>query len=344
VEGTRRLHAAKRLLDETDLPLTRVALAAGYGSVRRFNDAFRGAYGRPPGELRARRRVSGARGGKARLPGAPGEYTFRLAYRPPYDAAGLLAFLAGRAVPGVERATGGTYARTIRLDGHAGALSVTPAPSGDALLARIRLSEPSLLARAVERVRRLFDLDAEPAAIAGHLSADPLLAPLVSRYPGTRVPGCWDPFELAVRAVLGQQVSVKGARTLAGRLAARFGERLPGDEPNLLFPLPEALADAALEGLGLTGARQRTLRALAGAVTRGALSFQAPADELAARLVEIPGIGAWTAEYVAMRGLSEPDAFPSTDLVLKRAAAGARSDAWRPWRAYAAMLLWRSAS
>lgn len=281
----------------------------------------------------------------------PGEVTLRLAHRAPYHWPALLAFLAGRALPGVEEVVEGEYRRTFALDGAAGWVAVRQAAAGDHLLARIRLGRVAPLAAVVGRLRRLLDLDADAPAIDAHLAADPALAPLVAARPGLRVPGAWEPFELAVRAVVGQQVSVAAARTIAGRIAAAFGERLPGG--GLAFPTAERLAATPLEGLGLTRARAAALGALARAVAddprllepRGTLA------EMVDRLEALPGIGRWTAQYVAMRALREPDAFPEADLGLLRALARGgvrptpaallrRAEAWRPWRAYAALHLW----
>jgi AraC family transcriptional regulator, regulatory protein of adaptative response / DNA-3-methyladenine glycosylase II len=345
VAQAQRVLLAKRLVAETRLPLSDVAAAAGFGSLRRFNEVMRRTFRRPPGALR--------RAGAAAA--ADGAITLALPHTAPYDWPGLLGFLAARAIPGVEQVEDGAYRRTIALAGATGTVEVRRDPRGARLLATLRLSRLGALAPAVDRLRRLLDLDADAAAIDAHLAADPLLAPLVRARPGARVPGAWDPFELAVRAILGQQVSVAAARTLAGRLAARHGAPLPGGEPGLarVFPSPEALAGADLAGLGLTGARAAALRGLARAVLADP-ALLAPAEDLeatVARLAALPGVGRWTAQVVAMRALDEPDAFPEGDLGLLRAAArgGApgsppallrRAEAWRPWRAYAAIHLW----
>ena len=281
--------------------------------------------------------------------------TVRLAFRPPLDWAGLLGFLAPRATPGVEAVAGGVYRRTIALGDAAGTIAVRAAAGEPHLVMRVQLARSARLRQIVKRTRRLFDLDADPAPIAAHLARSPELAPLVARRPGLRVPGAWDGFELAVRAVLGQQVTVRGATTLAGRLVRAFGTPLERAQGGLthLFPRPEALADADLPSIGLPRARAATIRALAGAVARGELVLDAPRglEDAVARLAAIPGIGAWTAHYIAMRALGEPDALPAADLGLRRAlrnGAGPlpparvteRAEAWRPWRAYAAMHLW----
>jgi AraC family transcriptional regulator of adaptative response / DNA-3-methyladenine glycosylase II len=345
VAQAQRVLLAKRLVAETRLPLADVAAAAGFGSLRRFNEVMRRTFRRPPGALR--------RAGAA--PAADGAITLSLGRSAPYDWPGLLEFLAARAIPGVEQVADGAYRRTIGLSGAVGTVEVRPDPRGARLLATLRLSRLAALAPAVDRLRRLLDLDADAPAIDAHLSLDPLLAPLVRARPGVRVPGAWEPFELAVRAILGQQVSVAAARTLAGRLAARHGAPLPGGDGGLarVFPAPESLAAADLGGLGLTAARAAALRGLSRAVLAEP-TLLSPAQDLeatVARLAALPGIGRWTAQYVAMRALDEPDAFPEGDLGLARAVArnGAggspaallrRAEAWRPWRAYAAMHLW----
>ena len=278
-----------------------------------------------------------------------------LAFRPPLDWAGLLAFLAPRATPGVEAVAGGAYRRTIALGDAAGTIAVRPAAGELQLVMRVRRARPERLRQVVERARRLFDLDADPVRIADHLARSPELAPLVARRPGLRVPGTWDAFELAVRAVLGQQVTVRGATTLAGRLVRAFGRPLDRAEDGLthLFPRPEALADTDLASIGLPRSRAATIRGLARAVARGELVLDASRglEDAVARLAAVPGIGAWTAHYIAMRALGEPDAFPAADLGLRRALGNGagplaparvaeRAEAWRPWRAYAAMHLW----
>jgi AraC family transcriptional regulator of adaptative response / DNA-3-methyladenine glycosylase II len=345
VAQAQRVLLAKRLLAESSLPMAEVALAAGFGSVRRFNAVMRRTFGRPPRELRAARAGAG--------PADRGEVTLRLAHRAPYHWPAMLSFLGARALPGVEEVHDGEYRRTFALDGAAGAVAVRAGPSGDHLVARIRLSRVAALPAVVGRVRRLLDLDADAPAIDAHLAADRALAPLVAARPGLRVPGAWEPFELAVRAVVGQQISVAAARTVAGRIAAAFGERLPGG--GVAFPTAERLAGARLEGLGLTRARAAALGALSRAVADDPrlLEPRGTLDEMVARLSTLPGVGRWTAQYVAMRALREPDAFPEGDLGLLRAlerrgvrpspaALLRRAEAWRPWRAYAALHLWNA--
>ena len=285
----------------------------------------------------------------------------KLAYRPPYDWDGLVSFLGMRAIPGVESVENGTYRRTFAVAGQSGVLEVTDAKDGRHVLLRVPTELSKALPTLVERVRRVFDLRADPIEINGHLARDKRLGPLVKRRPGLRVPGAWDGFEIAVRAVLGQQVSVKGATTLCGRLVARYGEALVNEASGPLthvFPRPERLARARMNGLGITGRRIETIRLLARATLDGSLSLgTSPSlEEAVESLVALPGVGPWTAQYIAMRALGEPDAFPSGDLGLQKACATAkgaklsegklleRAEAWRPWRAYAALHLWSSLS
>jgi AraC family transcriptional regulator of adaptative response / DNA-3-methyladenine glycosylase II len=376
---TARLQTARRLLAETTMPVTEVAFASGFSSVRQFNASVRESSGRTPTQLRARARRTGpGRLGARDGAGAPGTWlSLRLACREPFDAAAWLGFLAARAIPGVEQVSADRYARTVRTAAGPGIIELIPRPGQGHVLLRARLSGLGAVGPVVGGARRLLDADADPAAIGTALAADELIAPLVRARPGLRVPGAYDGFELAVRAVLGQQVSVAAASTFAGRLAARLGVPLPAegvpDDPSgastdpasgttadaaasraaglpglsVVFPGPEVLAGADLDGLGLTTARQRTLRALAAAAASGRLTLDPGADpgELAARLAGLPGIGPWTIGYILMRAAGDPDAFPAADLGLRRAlarlGAPAGHDArWRPWRAYAALQLW----
>jgi AraC family transcriptional regulator, regulatory protein of adaptative response / DNA-3-methyladenine glycosylase II len=335
VARVRRAQAARMLIDQTDLTMAEVAHAAGYSSLRTFNADVRSTFGKPPTELRRRRGHEPS--GDALVLG--------LSYRPPLAWAELLAYLAARATPGVEAVEGSTYRRTASLGGSTCVVEVEDEPARTRLLVRLGGAGVEGIAPAVERARRLADLEADPLQIEGVLCCDHDLAPLVVRRPGLRVPGSWDGFELAVRAVLGQQVTVRGASTLAGRLAAAFGEPLatPSGTLTHCFPTPEALADADVGTIGLPRARARTINRLAAAVRDGRLALEPAADPDAtvARLEDVAGIGPWTAQYVALRALRDPDAFPAGDLGLRRAGAtAARAERWRPWRAYAAMHLW----
>ncbi|HEY7373320.1 MAG TPA: DNA-3-methyladenine glycosylase 2 [Polyangia bacterium] len=345
---SRRLALARQLVADTTLPLTEVAWSSGFRSLRRFNAAFRDRYDCPPSRLRRARRP-------AARPAAP-TLTLTLSYRPPYDWPGLLRFLDARAVPGVELVRGDSYLRTARVGAHRGWLVIAPAAGRAALRAEISLSLSGALMPLRARLRRLFDLDAQPATIAAHLARDPVLAGRVDARPGLRVPGAFDGFEAAVRAVLGQQVSVAAATTLAGRLAARFGEPIATPDAALthLAPTPARIAAAAeseIAGIGVPRSRARTLIGVARAVAAGELSLDGGGeiDGVLDRLVAIPGIGPWTAHYLAMRAFGWPDAFPETDLGVRRALGGvsgprarALAEPWRPWRAYAVTHLWTS--
>jgi AraC family transcriptional regulator, regulatory protein of adaptative response / DNA-3-methyladenine glycosylase II len=346
VARTRQLHFAKKLIDETTLRMSDVALASGFGCVRRFNVGIRKVYHRTPTQIR--------RLARQRMVQPENHYLFRLRFRPPYDWKGMLAFLSPRATPGVEAVVNGTYRRTISLNGNDGYFEVSLDENSNVLVVRLQFGDPRSLFFITERIRTMFDLNADWASIVQSLRTDPVLATQVDSGPGLRVPGCWNGFELATRAILGQQITVKGATLLAGRIVSSFGKPFSSaDGLTHLFPAPEVLADAKLTRIGLTRARADAIRALARAVCDGRISFESVADSdtLLNRLYELPGIGKWTAQYVAMRALGEPDAFPSADLGLLRAMALGTSrelerhaEAWRPWRAYAAMYLWRIAS
>ena len=357
VAQAHRILFAKKLIGETSLSMTEIAEASGFGSVRRFNAVFHDTYGRAPSELRRSKRAGEAAGPAVAL---------KLPFSEPYDWRAILEFLAARAIPGVEVVAGERYRRTFALGGVTGLLEVGAARGQSHLLATIHASDVKALGPIVVRLRRLFDLDADIAAVDEHLARDRVLARGVRERPGIRVPGAWDPFELAVRAVLGQQVSVRAATTFAGRIVAAHGRALPrarvrgdGDDgmPAMLFPTPARLAEADLTGVGLTKARAATLNALAAAcAARPALLQSAGTlEDTLADLCALPGIGPWTAQYIAMRALREPDAFPASDLGLLRAmetkagrptpaALAERAEAWRPWRAYAALRLWTTSA
>ncbi len=371
-----RAHTARLLVETTPMGMADVAFAAGFASVRQFNDTVREVYGVPPTTLRAE-------AGRRALPAVAGAIVLRLPYRPPFDAAGLLAFLAVRAVDGVESVDGGTYRRTLRLPRGPATVELAVAPDppaarataparprragpgragperagpgrGAHVVATLRLSDPRDLAPAVARLRRLLDLDADPAAVDAVLGADPVLGPAVAAAPGIRLPGTVDPAETALRAVLGQQVSVAAARTAATRLAAALGEPLPatlaGDGPALLFPAPAAVAEHGADVL--TGPARRTAAVVGlAAALAGGLAVDAGRDPAAFRadLTALPGIGPWTAGYLAMRVLGDPDELLPDDLGVRRGAAAlgitdlpGHAARWAPWRSYAALHLWRA--
>ncbi len=347
VHGTRRLLFAKQLLTETTLSITEVALASGFGSLRRFNATFLDAYRMAPRDLR-------------RQPVATheGVLVLRLGYRPPYDFTAMLDFLRGRALPGVESVDALGYARVVGPAASPGWLRVSAWPNGEhALKLELRGVPSAQLLQIVNRLRRMFDLDADPNAISAALCSDPRLRPLLKKRPGLRLPSGWDGFEIAIRAIIGQQVSVAAARTFTARLAQAFGEPLPeGFAAGMshLFPTPEALADADLTRIGLTRTRADTVRTVARAVLDGSVDFrnERTLEDFIGRWVALPGIGPWTASYIAMRALGHPDAFPADDLVLQKAvpndgsrmtarALTARAEAWRPWRAYAVIQVWK---
>jgi AraC family transcriptional regulator, regulatory protein of adaptative response / DNA-3-methyladenine glycosylase II len=342
VAHTRRLHFAKKLIDETNLPMSQVAIASGFGCVRRFNAAIQKTYKRTPTRIRRLVRPAASQ--------PENEYLFLLRFRPPYHWNGMLAFLAKRAIPGVEAVEQGTYRRSISFSGRHGYFEVSLAERMDALAVRIQFPDPCSLFFIVERIRAMFDLGADWVDIARTLKSDPALTERVRSAPGLRVPGCWDGFELATRAIVGQVISVASATAIAGRIAKKFGKPFTNaGKLTHLFPTPEVLASADLSSVGLTKARAETIRTLARAVCDGRIRFEGivATDDFLARLCEISGIGTWTAQYVAMRSLGEPDAFPAGDLGLLRALnltssreLERRSEAWRPWRAYATMYLW----
>jgi AraC family transcriptional regulator of adaptative response / DNA-3-methyladenine glycosylase II len=356
VAQTHRVLFAKQLIHETRTSLAEVALAAGFGSVRRFNETFQDLFGRPPGALRRDRAADPA------ATGADAGVTLRIRYRPPYDWAAMLAFLEARAIDGVEEvSSGGAYRRTAALDGHSGTVEVRHEPARQALVVSVKFPSVRALFPIVARVRRVFDLDADIETIGAHLSRDPFLARLVSRRPGLRAPGGWDGFELAVRAILGQQITVTAARRLASQLVSLCGEELSLSQryiPSLtrVFPSPAQVASADLRTLGMPAARQAALKAVAAAALVDPDLFRpsATVEEAIERLRAIAGVGEWTAQYIAMRALRETDAFPATDRGLLRGAAAGmrasvtpanlleRAESWRPWRAYAAQHLWMS--
>jgi AraC family transcriptional regulator of adaptative response / DNA-3-methyladenine glycosylase II len=352
IARAQRAHTARLLIESTELTFTDIAHGAGFGSVRQFNDTVREVFAVSPSELRRLRRVATA-AEAARA--APGEVSLLLPTRAPFDAAALMRFLEIRCVAGVEAMVDGAYRRSLRLPHGHGVISLRP--DGAGIRAEVRVADWRDVAPAVQRCRRLLDLDADPVAIDEVLSADPLLGPLVAASPGRRSPGHVDGAELAARAVLGQQVSVAGARTVTGRIVAVAGERLQLDDTHLthLFPTPAALATLGSEHLPMPDSRRRTLRSLCSAIDRGEIQIDAGTDRsaLVDRLHAVPGIGPWTAAYVVMRGLNFPDSFLPTDVGVRHAlerlgvdgsprGAGALAERWRPFRSYALHQLWGS--
>ncbi len=368
---SQRAQTARLLLETTDLPCSDIAFAAGFSSVRQFNDTIRTVFALAPTALRRTRRPEGRRppvgaapgsGGSARPPGARGEISLRLPYRAPFYGPGVLAFLGRRAVAGVEEWDGDEYRRTLSLPHGAATMALAEGPGH--VRCRLTMTDLRDLGTAVARARRLLDLDADPVAVGEHLGADPLLAPLVTAVPGRRIPGAVDGAEIALRAVLGQQVSVAAARQMASTLTAAWGEDLPGPPsapsadgrptgPNRLFPAPAVIAELDPADLAMPLARAKALVGLAGALSAGRIVIDPGADrqDVARQLLALPGIGPWTAAYVALRGLGDPDAFVPGDLGVRRglAALGQASspadaarigERWRPWRGYALQYLW----
>jgi AraC family transcriptional regulator of adaptative response / DNA-3-methyladenine glycosylase II len=343
---SQRAQTARVLIETTGLPFGEIAFAAGFPSIRQFNDTIRQVFALTPTDLRRTARRGGSAG--------PGRLLLRLPLRAPYDATGIVSWLGRRVVPGLEEQTADGYRRVLSLP--AGSATVSFVPKPDHIQATFRLTTVADLGAAVARCRRLLDLDADPGTYGPALAADPALAPLVAAHPGTRAPGSLDGAEAAVRTVLAQQASLATARTLAGRLVMAFGKPLDAAAGGVThaFPDPALLADAPLESIGLTAARAATLRRLATAIANGELVLDAGGDrvEVRNRLLAIPGVGPWTAEMIALRALRDPDAFPVADLGLRRAGAQAglpvgrqnliaHAERWRPWRAYAAHYLWR---
>ncbi len=348
VAQTRRLHFAKKLLDETDMNFTEICFASGFGSVRRFNAVFNKIYGRSPKQLREKRKTKQDK---------PKGIHITLSYRPPYDWQAVLAFLAYRAIPGVEWVTEDSYSRSFVLDEVQGDFHAQFSKDKNLIDVTINYSESRHLYHIIDRIKSIFDLRADSEQIAQHLGKDKLLKPMVRRFPGLRVPGCWDGLEVAVRAILGQQVTVKAASTLVSRIVHRHGEAYESSNPNLThtFPTAVALKDGDLGDLGIVGARIDAIQSLAAKVDEGLLKIDCSVDteDFINSICEIKGIGEWTAHYIAMRALNDPNAFPHSDLILRRAAAEKagetltskrlqeRAEAWQPWRAYSVILLWR---
>ena len=350
VAQTRRVLFAKQLIHETRMPMTEVAMASGFGSLRRFNETFRDLFHRPPSALR-RKHFAKYEEEK--------DVVLKLRYRAPYDWESMLNFLRTRAIPGVEVVEDKRYLRTVEIDGVTGSIEVTHLPERQSLGVKILFPDVRSLPAIVSRVRRLFDLGADIETIDDHLSGDPVLAPLVAKRPGLRAPGGWDGFEIAIRAVLGQQITVVAARRLAGQLVTLHGRAVPKSfriHPDLshVFPAAKRLVSASSIGLGMPAARSNTLKAVAEAALVDPNLFRpfGSIEETVTRLRAIRGIGEWTAQYIALRAIREMDAFPATDIGLLRGVAAmdgekttpanllSRAECWRPWRAYAAQHLW----
>ncbi|MFE6158719.1 AlkA N-terminal domain-containing protein [Streptomyces sp. NPDC056486] len=353
-----RAQTARLLIETTALPMAEIAFGAGFSSIRTFNDTVREVFALAPGELRERapkttRKAAASATPASATPATPGVLSLRLPFRAPLNPDNLFGHLIATAVPGVEEWRDGAYRRTLRLPYGHGVVALTPTP--DHIACRLSLTDMRDLTIAISRCRRMLDLDADPVAVDAQLSADPLLAPLVAKAPGRRVPRTVDEAEFAVRAVLGQQVSTAAARTHAARLVAAHGEPIDDPEGGLthLFPAPEALAALDPEALALPRSRRTTLTTLVRHLADGSLRLGVESgwEEARARLGELPGFGPWTVDVIAMRALGDPDAFLPTDLGIRRAAQQLgiphtpaalteRAAAWRPWRAYAVQYLW----
>jgi AraC family transcriptional regulator, regulatory protein of adaptative response / DNA-3-methyladenine glycosylase II len=347
VAQTHRVLLAKQLIHQTNLSMIEVALASGFGSVRRFNEVFQRLYHRPPRQLRSH----------ATSPSPVAQIELLLPYRPPYDWAAMIQFLRARAITGMERITDETYSRVIELDNVGGSITVSHAPEHSALRVIVRFSRLRSLSAIIARIRRMFDLSADPGAIEGALSADPVLSQIVSARPGLRLPGAWDGFEIAVRAVLGQQITLKAATQLAGRVVAKLGAQV-GENADMAglthaFPRPERFDIGTLSGMGIPKTRMAAIAGIAAAARSDNRLFDPCRDlgEAVSRLRNLTGVGEWTAQYIAMRALGESDAFLAADVVVqrkfglhgRRLAASellAHAERWRPWRAYAVLHLW----
>ena len=349
IAQTRRVHFAARLLEETAIPISDVAFGAGFNSIRRFNDVLKKSFGRTPSAIRQT--------SEHKLKSNSEGLSLRLPVKLPYDWQGVLHFHKAHAIPGVEVVDGESYRRTFALQSTVGVLEVRAALSESCLYLTLPPVDPKILHQLVENVRSLFDCNADPAQIAEHLGKDSRFDALLQRFAGARLPGAFDKFETSVRAILGQQISMQAANTLAGRLVRAFGTPVPNPVEGLthLFPTPETLATADIAAIGIVQARAHTISAFAKTVLEKPALLDAPTDlqETIATLKAIKGIGDWTAQYIAMRVLNEPDAFPAGDLGLRKALSSGselitakeveeKSQAWRPWRAYAAMYLWKS--
>jgi AraC family transcriptional regulator of adaptative response / DNA-3-methyladenine glycosylase II len=348
IASTRRVHFARNLLDQTDFPITKIASYSGFNSIRQFNHAMRATFGKSPSRLRALHSGS-------KSPADHRGIALYLPYRPPFDWETLISFLKAQATPGTEVIDQGSYRRTIEINGQAGEIEVRSEANESRLRVQVKLPSYEQLMLVVERVRRIFDLGADPLQITSHLAKDPRFSEMLKARPGLRVPGAWDAFEIAVRAVLGQQLTFVDAKPVIAQLVRSYGKPIKSSVPGLthLFPRPEVLVAANLSSFAMPPARAETIRALARAACQGKLSLTActSLDDIISRLCTIPGMGRRRAMYTAMRAFGEPDAFPSSDLGLRRALNNGRTplseaefqnlaENWRPWRAYAAIYLW----
>ena len=344
VAQTRRLHFAKTLIDQTQLSISAIALSSGYRSVRRCNDHFKRVYQGSPSSLR--------KPGNHRQPSSG--FQLYLSYRPPFDFVGILAFLQLRAIPEVEQVTADSYSRTVRIGDEVGYLCVADEADKHRLSVRVELAQTAQLQGVLERVKRLFDVTADPLEILKCFDQDAEIATIAAQNPGQRVPGGWDPFEIAVRAIVGQQVSVKGATTVMGRIARAYGSE---SARGLCFPTAQQLSQLVPSTMSMPIKRAQAIKDLSTEVATGRLSLDAAGDSgaLIEQLISLKGIGPWTAQYIAMRALNDPDAFLAGDLVLQKVARAKlnidgekalleRSWRWSPWRAYAGMHLWRQAA
>ena len=348
VAQTRRIHFARSLIEETDLPITRIAFYSGFRSIRQFNHAMRAAFDQSPSELRRRYETPKTHGHK-------GGITLFVAYRPPFDWEAIIGFLKARATPGVEVVETGCYRRTIEVDGEPGEIEVRPDSGEPRLRVQVKLENQEHLLQVIERVRRIFDLGADPLQIASHLSRHPRLTPLLDERPGLRVPGVWDGFEFSVRAILSQQLAVRDPAVVVRDLVRTFGTPFKSAVVGLnhLFPRPEHLVEADLSVVDVRGGCARAIRALARAIIEKRLTFETSKslEDTLSRLSAIRGMGERESHHIAMRAYGEPDALPYYDHELRRAVTDKGpmvspadllriSESWRPWRAYAAMHLW----
>lgn len=349
IARSQRAITARLLIETTDMPMADIAFASGFGSIRQFNTAVQQTYARTPSELRHSRprgaAASATIGGVIRM---------RLPVRPPFDSDGLLDYLSSRAITGTESVVGDMYARVVQLPRGLAVVALEIRP--DHVQARFELADLRDVPVAVERSRRLLDLDADPLSIDRVLGADPVLSPLVRRRPGVRLPGSFDPFEVIVRSVVGQQISVSAARSMLGRIVEHYGELVHfelASEFGLVraFPTAPALRGATENGFAMPRSRARTIIAIATAIDDRTLNLDVGADRsgIGERLLEVPGIGPWTADYVRMRALSDPDVLLETDLAIRRylkrfGLTEHHTQQWRPWRSYAAMHIWHAAA